>query len=54
VEVFRLKLLTVSNLAGGGWVKTTGVGGLWVTGGGLADAGVGVATVKGVLTEAIV
>lgn len=53
MEVFRFKLLTVSNLVGGGWVKTTGVGGLWVTGGALADAGVGVATVNGVLTEAI-
>lgn len=43
-----------SNLAGGGWVKATGVGGLWVTGGGLAGAGVGVTTGMGLLTDAII
>lgn len=47
------KLLAESSLEGGYWVKETGVGGLRVTGGGLADEGVGVATGLGLLTEAI-
>lgn len=53
-EVCRFKLLAESNLAGGGWVKETGVGGLWVTGGGLAGTRRGVATGLGLLTEAVI
>lgn len=53
-EVCSFKLLPESNLAGGGWVKETGVGGLWVTGGGLAEARRRVASGLGLLTEAIV
>lgn len=54
VEVCRFKLLADSNLAGGRWDKSTGVGGLWVTGGGLAGAGGGVATGLGLSTEGII
>lgn len=50
MEVCRFNLAE-SNLAGGGWVKATRVGGLWVTGGGLAG---GVATGLGLVTEAII
>lgn len=52
MEVCRFELLAESSLAGGGWVKATAVGGLWVTGGGLADVVVGVTTGIGLLTEA--
>lgn len=54
MDVCRFKLLAESNLAGGGWVKATGVGGLWVTVGGLAGAKDGGATGLGLLTEAII
>lgn len=52
MDVCRLKLLAESNLAGGGWVMAAGMGGLWVTGGGLA--GGEVATGLGLLTEEII
>lgn len=54
MEVCRFILLAESNLAGGGWVKATVAGGLWVTGGGLADAGEGEATGLVLLTGAII
>lgn len=53
VGVWRFKLLAESNLGGGGWVKVTGVRGLCVPGGGLADVDGGVAKGLGLLIESI-
>lgn len=51
VEVCVLRLLPESNLAGGGWVKATEVGGLCLTGGVLAGAVGGAATGLGLIAE---
>lgn len=44
-------MLVKSDLAGVGWVIAAGMGGLWVTGGGLMDTRGEVATGPGLLTE---
>lgn len=54
MKVCRFTLLAESNLAGGGWVKATGVGGPGVTCGGLAGAGGDTATGLGLITEATI